>query len=107
VTAGIYLAAYPLLRHVGLSPALASLAAYLLAILFQYLGHAVFTFRRTTRNAGQIARFLANNALGCALAAGAMAVLPGFGIGETAATVIVVCLLPVLNWFLMRFWVYA
>lgn len=108
-TAAIYVAGYNLLRLADLvSPAIGAAIAYLAAISFQYVGHARFTFRKTAADIGQARRFLILNAAGLGFAMAITVALTSFiETPDWIASVTVVILLPILNWILMRLWVFA
>ncbi|MEO1638212.1 MAG: GtrA family protein [Pseudomonadota bacterium] len=108
LTALIYAVGFLLLNGAGVSTTLAVCLAYGAAIVFQYFGHAGFTFRKTARDGGQVQRFLVLNGVGLLLAIGITLVMTGvMGLPDVMATVTVVVALPIMNWIIMRLWVFA
>jgi len=109
ITAAIYLVGYNALRATDLaSPVAAAVIAYLVAILFQYLGHAWFTFQKPIADFRQSVRFVVLNGLGLILSVLITAGLSeGFDTPDWIISAVVVMLLPVFNWFMMRLWVFA
>ena len=104
----VYVIGYLVLRRIGIPPAPAATVAYGIAIVLQYLGHSGFTFRRRVRDGGQIRRFVILNGIGLVTAVVLTLVLTnGFNTPDWVASAAVVVVLPVLNWFLMRLWVFA
>ena len=107
-TALIYFILYfGLRRGLDASAILASVIAYVAAISFQYFGHAIFTFKRPSKDMTQGVRFLINNALGGVISTAIMAGAPPLlGVSEAVAAAGVLVALPSFNWIMMRFWVY-
>lgn len=104
----VYALGYNLLRWLTLGPALSSTLAYLLAITVQYIGHASFTFRKRARDGGQVLRFVLLNTLGLVVAVALTEGLTGpVAAPDWVASLAVVIVLPILNWFVMRLWVFA
>ena len=108
LTAFLYFTGYNLLRvHFGTLPALASAIAYAAAIIFQYIGHAFFTFRRKILAPSQIARFVVTNGMGLAFSMiGAFLMVSVLMMSDWISSIIIVLALPVINWVVMRRWVF-
>lgn len=108
LVAVIYVSLYLAFLQLGLSRTLANGAAFGLAVVTQYLGQTLFTFRRSLSEAGQIARFATMIGFGfltSALVTGWIG--PAASAPEWAAAAAVAVILPVQNYLLMRLWVYA
>ena len=107
-TAAIYFVGYVLLRDLDLvGPAVAAVLAYGAAITFQYIGHSNYTFRAREPRRGGLVRFLVLNGVGLALS---VLISVGFyaaGWPDWLASTLVVTALPVMNWVVMRLWVFA
>lgn len=103
----IYVALYVGFLALGWWQVPANAAAFLLAVLVQYVAQAGFTFRARLGDWGQIARFAWMIACGfvtSALVTGAVA--PMLGLAPAAAALIVALVLPVQNYLLMSRWVF-
>ncbi|MEM6638083.1 MAG: GtrA family protein [Pseudomonadota bacterium] len=108
VTALTYAGGYMVLREVGVSAVLAATLSYLAAITLQYFGHSGITFRKNPRDRGQLLRFLVLNGAGLATAVAITLVLTQyFGAEDWMASVAVILVLPVMNWVVMRLWVFV
>lgn len=109
VTAGIYFLGYNALRgQLPLSPALASGIAYVAAIVFQYMGHATFTFRKRVLDAPQVIRFLVTNGAGLVFSTfGAFLLVSVLMMSDWIASALIVVALPIINWVVMRRWVFS
>lgn len=103
-----YVVAYVLLLNLGMAVVMANAVAFGLAIVLQYFGQAVFTFRRTWSEAGQMARFATMTGLGfvvsCLITAG---LAPVAGLSALQAAMIVAVWLPIQNYVLMKIWVFS
>ncbi len=108
LTALLYAALFfALVEGAGLARFAASTAAYLGAIVFQYFGHSLFTFRTPAVQAGQVWRFCMTNLTGCVLAALVTEVLPRIApVPVWIAVGLVIFGLPVFNWLVMGRWVF-
>lgn len=109
ITAGVYVAIYTLLITLGsISGWLSVVISYLLAISFQYVGHALFTFRRSVQSQSQFLRFAVLNGAGLCFALAITEIVTNvFSFQPFVAGIIVVVLLPVMNFVVMRIWVYV
>lgn len=107
-TALVYVLLYLGFLATGLPQAIANGIAFLLAVMLQYVGQSVFTFRERLKNGAQIMRFATMVALGyvsSALITGPIAAMTG--LADWVAAALVAVLLPVQNYFFMTLWVFA
>jgi len=88
-------------------PAMSSVLAYLMAMPVSFFGQSRFTFRVTVNTQGQFFRFCALNGCGLLISFGSvhlatdvLSVKPFWG---TVATTVAV---PLLSYFVMKFWVF-
>ena len=108
ITAGIYVGGYNYIRAMNeVSPAFASVMAYLLAITFQYIGHARFTFRKSILSTAQVLRFLATNVFGLVFSfVCAHLLVTVLSMPDWIASALIVLALSAINWIVMRHWVF-
>ena len=107
LTAGIYVVTFHILVGSGAVAPFAAAAAYSCAILFQYFGHALFTFRAPWRGRAQVVRFIALNVTGFCLAILITILTVGvLGLPSFISSAAVVMILPVVNFVMMRLWVF-
>ncbi|WP_386176377.1 GtrA family protein [Sulfitobacter sp. R86518] len=107
-TALSYMALYPAFLAAGVSQPGANAVAFFLAIVLQYIGHALFTFRRRLINRSQITKFSIMVSCGFGvsmLVTGPVAV--ALGMPAWAAALAVALYLPVQNYILMTLWVFV
>jgi putative flippase GtrA len=107
-TALSYVALYPAFLAAGVSQPAANALAFFLAIVLQYIGHALFTFRRRLINRSQITKFAIMVSCGFGvsmLVTGSVAV--ALGMPAWAAALAVALYLPVQNYILMTLWVFV
>jgi putative flippase GtrA len=103
-----YVLAFLGLQALGLGRAEANAAAFLGAVALQYLGQTIFTFRRPLALLDQATRFVVMILLGLVVSALITTRIgPALGLADMVSAVIVTVVLPVQNFILMRFWVYA
>ncbi|NRB01682.1 MAG: GtrA family protein [Rhodobacteraceae bacterium] len=103
-----YVLAYTGLTAVGLSLVVANAVAYGMAILVQYAGQAVYTFRRQFFDAAQASRFFVMTLCGyLAAALITSAIAPALGWPHVQAAVIVAVWIPLQNYIFMKIWVFA
>ena len=82
-------------------------AAYIVAITFQYLGHSLFTYAKPLLRLSQTARFLLVNGVGLGVSVCVVDyVFPILGWPRWIGASTLILILPVLNLFLFRFWVF-
>jgi len=105
--ATFYVLAYPLLRHIGLPTVPANVIAYLTATALQYVCQTAWTFRKPLGVPAQMGRFVAMIVIGLAVSAAITSwIAPAARLPDWQAAMVVVVSIPVLNFLLMRFWVY-
>jgi len=107
-TAAVYTLLYLGLLKLGLSQVIANGTAFLIAVIFQYLCQAAFTFERKLCDANQIIRFgvmVWFGFLTSTLITGPMAAL--FDLADWTAAVLVIALLPLQNFAILTLWVFA
>lgn len=109
LTALSYVALTELFRHfLDLSLVWAGTLAYPLAIVVSYIGQGAFTFRVGLRNQRQFARFVVTNIIGYCTAMAILSTVPGaFNVDELVALVLVVVILPLINFLVYLVWVFA
>lgn len=103
----IYIALYLAFLAFGWAQALANAAAFGVAVAFQYVAQAGFTFRAKLKDGGQALRFAWM--IGCGLVTSALitgVLAPAAGLSDALAALIVTFLLPVQNYLLMSRWVF-
>ena len=106
--AALYVLLYLGFLGAGLVQPLANAAAFLLAVSFQYVAQARFTFAAPLNDGTQIVRFVAMISAGLvtsALITGWIG--PAFALPDWAAAVAVTVILPVQNFILMSRWVFT
>jgi putative flippase GtrA len=103
-----YVLLYTLLRAWGVDQALANAGAFFIAVIVQYAGHSLFTFRKPPADAAQIIRFVVMIGLGFASSAVITGPLASAtGLAPLIAAAIVAVALPVQNYVFMTLWVFA
>jgi putative flippase GtrA len=109
LVAGIYVVLAVALRMTTPLPAgPASAIAFVCAIVAQYLAHARYTFGRDAADWLQAARFGTTVGLGFVLSTAFVGWLaPRWGICELCALIVVVILLPIVNYLVFLLWVFA
>jgi putative flippase GtrA len=105
----LYLATYSLVRvWLKYPPVVSSALALVTAVVFQYLAHSIYTFRRPANDRFQIARFVVT-----VLASFAISTLflgwaaPMLGIAELPALALTTLTLPVVSYVVFLLWVFA
>lgn len=108
VVAAFYVVAYSTLVSTGLSSVIANVVAFLSAIVIQYIGQTRWTFRKPLKVRQQWVRF------GTMISVGLIYstlitnnVAQALGWTATIAAIVVAASLPVINFLVMRFWVYS
>jgi putative flippase GtrA len=92
----------------GFPPLTANIVGYLAAVSVSYLGNAVLTFRRPTRDAAQLLRFVVVSVAGLALNQATVYLLverAGWPFHLALGPVIV--LVPSLSFLLSKFWAFG
>lgn len=108
MTALIYVVLIQLFRSVfDFSLLWSGTLAYPLAIVINYIGQGALTFRVRLRDRAQFARFIVSNVVCYTTSMAMMSVLPGrYGMEDNVALMLVVIVLPVVNFALYLFWVF-
>ena len=107
ICAVIYIAGFVVLSAIGLVPIAANLVAFASAVVVQYVGHTLWTFRGSLRDAIQGARFVAAIGLGLLLSTLVSSVIAPFcGWPSWLTATLVAVLLPISNFAAFRVWVY-
>jgi len=92
----------------GLRAVQASVIAYLAGMVFSYFGHKHVTFHSNGSHGSELPRFIATNALGYAIAYFAPVVLTEhMGFAPAWAFLFVIVAVPVINFCLLTFFVFA
>lgn len=108
VVAVIYIALYTLLYHAGVTPLVANAIAFSTAVLVQYVGQTLWTFKRALWNGQQSVRFFATIGLGVVYSSlFASVVGPAFDWRPWFAAGFVAVTLPVINYISFRLWVFG
>ena len=91
----------------GLSVALASLAAYLIAAPFSYVGHKYFTFGSDRAHRFEAPRFIAVTVVGITVSLVMPAIMSGrLGLPVQVSIVLTSLLIPIANYLVLRGWVF-
>ena len=101
-----YMSAVLMVEHGGLAPALANSIAFLAAAALSYTLQTLWTFesRFTARNA---IRFVVVLLVGVAVSWGTSTAVAALGLPYRLGVIIVLFLIPALNFLLHHFWTYA
>jgi putative flippase GtrA len=104
----VYIVLYLMLLSFGVAQIQANLVAFLLAIVLQYLGQTLWTFRRPLAVPDQLGRFLFTISLGLVVSGLITGTLgPALGWANWVSAVIVTVVLPVQNYLFFRNWVFS
>ncbi|WP_352812194.1 GtrA family protein [Mesorhizobium sp. M0293] len=106
--AAFYVIFYCLLRYLDvISIALCNFIAYAMAVSWQYMMQAGFTFGRKIGDRGQISRFVVST-LACYLLSHVVVVQASEAgvLPEWTSLVVVVLLLPIVNFVVLSIWVF-
>ncbi|HBG95321.1 MAG TPA: polysaccharide biosynthesis protein GtrA [Chromatiaceae bacterium] len=107
-TAIIYIALFTGLAGIDTPTALANIAAFSIAIAFQYLGHSIWTFQNRFMSESSIYRFAMTIILGLGVSTLIVSVVgPSLNLSHFSSALIVQVVLPVINYILFRFWVFV
>ncbi len=107
VVAVYYLVAFWGLSQVFDSPWIANFWAFGSAVLIQYIGQTVWTFGKLLAVPAQIGKFLCMIGVGLIFSSAVTGVLgPQIGLSKVTSALIVVALLPFINFVFLRYWVY-
>jgi putative flippase GtrA len=101
-----YMSAVLMVDHGGIRPALANSLAFLAAAALSYTLQTLWTFesRFTARNA---IRFVVVLLVGVGVSWGTSSAVAGLGLPYRLGVIIVLFLIPALNFLLHHFWTYA
>ena len=103
-----YVVLYAILMQLGVTQVVANALAFAAAIVVQYLGQAVFTFRRDWAEPGQALRFAVMIGVGFVASAVITGMVgPAFGMPPWTAAAIAAIWLPIQNFIFMKLWVFA
>lgn len=111
-TVGVVVAVYYLMAFWGLlkvfgSPWIANFWAFGSAVMIQYIGQTVWTFGKLMAVPAQIGKFLCMIGVGLIVSSAVTGVLgPQIGLSNFTSALVVVVLLPIINFVVLRFWVY-
>ncbi|MFW2543252.1 GtrA family protein [Primorskyibacter sp. 2E107] len=106
--AGLYIALYITLLWVGLPIIVANAAAFVVAVSFQYLAQARFTFAKPVGDTRQVLKFTVMVGIGFMTSAGITGFLgPKLGLSHGVSALLVTIILPIQNYLLMSLWVFA
>jgi len=88
-------------------PLRASTAGYLIAMCGSYFGHKILTFRSDAPHQRAIPRFLIQAAIGYAITQGIIYGSGKLGLTQTVGVGVASVALPILNFLVLQFWVFA
>jgi putative flippase GtrA len=104
----VYIVLYLTLLAFGMPQLKANLVAFLLAIVLQYVGQTMWTFRRQLAVPDQLGRFLFTVSLGLLVSGLITGTLgPALGWADWVSAAIVTVVLPVQNYLFFRNWVFS
>lgn len=107
--AGIYVISTVLLERAQLAPpSVNSAAAFLLAVIFQYIAQSSFTFKRPLKNRAQIVRFATTVVAGLGISMLVVSYVgPSAGLSTFVSSLIVTMILPAFNLVVFMLWVFV
>ena len=85
----------------------AATAAFIGAIVAQYIGHAKYTFGVPAKNRGQLFRFIVTTAFGYAAAMSVAWASETYGFGRLPSVIVMLVLIPIVNFLVFVFWVFV
>jgi SAM-dependent methyltransferase len=91
----------------AMDSAWASVLAYLAGMVVSFTGQSRFTFEVSRNRLDHIVKFVLLSALGLGLSFGLVRVADNFLIAPVFGTVCAAVVIPILSYFIMRFWVFA
>ncbi len=105
----IYVVLLQLFEWLAVSqPGWNSATAFVIAVLFQYIGQGTFTFRRPLNDKRQIARFTVTVTVGLAMSSFIVgSVGPALGVSTLVSSLAVAALLPIFNFIVFLLWVFV
>lgn len=102
-----YLITVILNEKIGLSLNNSSLISLIVAVIFQYISHAIFTFRKKILMFDQIQRFIITISTGSAISMMAITAGQYTGMNRSFALLIIMLTTPVVNWLVFSRWVFT
>lgn len=102
-SAGVFLG----IGLLGLPPQVANLLGLVMAATCSYLGHHHLTFRADGDHRRYLPKFTAQVLLTYALSTATTAIVSALGWHHGITVAVVVVVIPVLNFFILQFWVFA
>ncbi|MGI9394203.1 MAG: GtrA family protein [Boseongicola sp.] len=106
--AAFYIVAYSALVNAGLSKFMANVVAFVFAVLIQYIGQTRWTFRKSLKVRRQWLRFGTMICIGLIYSTLITNhIAQELGWPSWVAAAVVAASLPVINFLIMRFWVYT
>ena len=104
----VYVLLYLAFLAIGLVQPLANAFAFMLAVGFQYLAHARFTFSAELNDLAQIRRFIAMILLGFLTSAIITSLIgPALALPDWLSAIAVTVVLPIQNFIFMSRWVFT
>ncbi len=108
VTAALYVVLYVAFLAMGVAQGLANGISFFLAVAFQYIAHAAFTFAVPVKDGLQITRFVVMIAAGFLMSAVITGWIgPQLGMSDWMSATVVAVVLPLQNYVVMSLWVFA
>lgn len=85
----------------------ASVCAYLIGMVVSYLAHSIFTFSVPARKVSGMVKFTVQSCLGILLSTSIIAISEGTeAVSPFWASIAVAILIPLVNYFLMKYWTF-
>ncbi|MBL4750896.1 MAG: GtrA family protein [Amylibacter sp.] len=93
---------------IGFSQPVANGFAFIIAVIVQYFGQTLWTFRRPLNVPDQIMRFTCVISLGLVVSAAITGLIgPAFGWADWLSPIVVTIILPIQNYLLFKIWVFC
>lgn len=102
-----YLVVANLAISAGIAAVTASIAGYLAGMVVSFFGQGGFTFQVKSRSTRHLMRFLVLSAVGIAISWGSIEAALGLGIDPRWGTIVASLLVPILNFVVMKNWVFV
>lgn len=107
-TAFVFTSLIFIFEQLGFVSLYASITAYILAVIFQYLGHTIFTYKRRILHQTQLYRFITINLIGLVISVLMIDyITPYAGLSRTISAFTLTLFLPMFNYVFFRFWVFS
>ncbi len=103
----LYIGLSSFITSMGMKPQYASVLALLPVLALSYLGHKHGTFRSKGRNRDELPRFLVMSLMDLLLAGWLPVLTAFFHLPHIMTFVLVSVAVPLANFILMRFWIFA